>query len=78
MENEKKKVSELDISDLSKQILTLSIKKTYMISLVAKLNKSYNYINTQVRILVEKGYMKRYKTASGKILYQLNTDVIEP
>ena len=75
---ERYSIGELDISALNKQILTLCIDAKTMIQLVAKLNKSYNYINVLVRVLIEKGYLRRIQITTGQILYKLNEVMIEP
>lgn len=76
MEEDKKKICDLDIPDISKAILTLCLEPKRIIEIVAKMNKSYNYISTSVAVLVEQGHLRKIKTLAGANVFELNKDRI--
>lgn len=74
MEETKTKICDLEIAEFSKAILTVCNDPKRLIELVAKFDKSYNYVSTSAAVLVEKGYLKKISTLAGKVLYELNKD----
>ena len=79
METEKKKtkIADLDLPDWRKAQLSFLIKQRQIAEFAAKFDYDYGYVSQILRVWAYKGWIKRIKTAGGKIYYKLNQDELE-
>lgn len=71
------KIADLAVGDDKKAMLTFLVKARSIEEVAAKCDKSYSLAYQELIVWVAKGWVKRFKTLSGKSMYVLNENNLE-
>lgn len=78
MENQKKKISNLELETEYKAMLAFLINPRSIAQVAARFEKSYTHIYQKLSIWEAKGWIRKHQSMGGKTIWQLNTEKIEP
>ena len=77
MEEEKTKIAHLNLTTNKKSILAYLIEAKKIAQVAAHFDLTYNYVSQIFAVWVYKSWIRKLYTDSGKVIYKLNTEVLE-